>query len=749
MQNVSNAIETRTLKRFDVVTINEDIPIPESVHPLLAEEPHLIVWVEISLNEIFLINLHTRARFPICLPYDKVIEQIEEGFLELCDLDLNKRVFLPESALTKKQVDRIKERFSAIEPLIVDLEATLRNARDQKLFETTAKNAKRSKQYLYDTFYSYLRHKCFKQALFLPQGKEANRVIKKKVYTKKPGAHCIGKPSGKLLTERDYKIFEYGKRLYRTRRKISIRKVVTLMWDHHYYKERSLNPLWKHDKRFEKYIVIPLEAHEKPSYRQFLYWLNCQFEWNIALRDKTKHRSNDVKANLEGRSGNAFEHVIAPGQVFMLDETPFDEELVSAFDVKREQKVASATLYFVIDVATYCIVGLYITLLSPSFATIREAIFNAARDKANFFKERDIPYDPALWPQRGIATTFFVDNAELNNQISDGAGCSLHSIFEFGRKGRGDDKGKMEKIFDVFRGDFEGLSDALKSKKLNHIYDQISRDKACLTVEELYIIAVRYIIHHNNHHVVESARMPREMIVDGVNPIPNEMWQWGLKNNPGYLINLSEEEIYMSLLEQGTVSVHDDHLLLLGQDLHYTCKWTKENGLQDTKVIGNRSPRLPCRYHRSLMQKIYICTSSGLMPAEFTLTDQKYSGLSLEEIQFAKRIEKEKIKDLKSAEYADQATLFNLITSMTANAKREQSDSKTREKSSIKINRKLEAVEENLELALRYMQAMPENLPLDDDDEDPVQEVAPVEATSKPKRKSVYDDLLDGKLDED
>jgi hypothetical protein len=258
----------------------------------------------------------------------------------------------------------------------------------------------------------------------------------------------------------------------------------------------------------------------------------------------------------------------------LLDETPFDEEAVSAFDPTRTSKIGKPTFYFVKDSWSKCITGVHITTQNPSYDTVKEALFNCARDKAGFFEELGLPFDGSHWPIKGIPLTLYVDRAEFHNRISEGPITSNVPVtIKFTRSGRGDDKGTIEKMFDTWSEFFKGLSPAHQTKSRRDIAKQIARKHACLTIAELYEIAVVYIIHYNNHQEIKDFPAPLQMKQDGIPPIPSAVWSWGQKYRPGYLQSIPDNQLYLELLETADVTVYQDHVLLVGKGIKYTCDW--------------------------------------------------------------------------------------------------------------------------------------------------------------------------------
>ncbi|WP_375276884.1 hypothetical protein [Alteromonas australica] len=629
--------ESSKLKRFKAICSDNENGEMSFSNVTLTED-HLIILCECEANRVFVINLVSTAKFPIRLAYYELLKKIDEGEVLLVDHEFDPKTFKQDDDLPASVIKRKDERYDAILPLIEDLDSSLANGYGQGAFKDAADRAGRKVQFIYNTFYSYLRHGCRKSGLVMPQGKDANHTPKKRDIRVKQGR--VSKDvQGKVLEEDDYKAFNWAKREY-SKGGMTIEKVVSLMYAKFYFETRSLLSEPEQKRLGKKFNIKLKPAHLRPTEHQFHYWLNKQHNGVLPRRDKKQNDALEYQSDIAGRKGNGNTWVIGPGQTYQLDETPFDEELVSTFDPHRRLKIGKATLYFVKDVFSRCVVGLYITTQPPSYDTVKEAVFNSFREKSGLLKELQLPFDPVHFPQSGVPTGLFVDRAEFHNKLSEGPITSDVPItVKFTRTGRGDDKGMIEKMFDTYSMFFKGLSPAHQTKKRRDIQKQIARKNACLTIDELYEIAVVYIIFYNNFHEIEDYPACREMKVDGVPPIPAKIWDWGMKYRPGYLQDVPEHQLYLDLLEVKDVTVYQDHVYLLGTKLKYTCEWTLKMGYQDWQK-GSKQKTFKARVHRGCVDFIYLVTEEGLQVAILHNDHQAFIGCSFEEVKIQLEVER-------------------------------------------------------------------------------------------------------------
>lgn len=695
-------------KLHKVICLNPDNEDEVVLNGILIDEDYLVVNIEMALEQVFIINLDTTARFPKSVNYFELLSLIDEEKLLLADLELDPKLMIAEDDLPERFVKKAKDRLAEIYPLIQDLESVVRNGYGDNKFGELVQSTGRSKSYLYNCFYSWLRHGGRENCLGLPIGKDANHVPKKREIRVKQGAPNQDIPKGKVLDDFDFKVFEKVKK-HRNRNPLkSIPKLTRWCWSKYYFESRVKCSAQEFQQTGMKFKIKWLPANQRPSEDQIRYWLSKQDDGPSSKHDRNKRSHNEYRASKAGRTGDPFTHSSAPGELYQLDETPFDEELVSEFDPTRTTKIGKGTLYFIREGFDEGIAGIYITTLPPSYSTVKEAVFNAARNKTGFLAEINCPIDPTLWPHEGIPQSLLVDRAEFHSRVSEGPITDFPMTIKFTRAGRGDDKGLIEVMFYVFSVFFKGLSKAHQTKSLHDIARQVARKNACLTINELYIIATIYAVHFNSVHVLNDYPLTREMARDNVDPIPNQIYHWGRKYRPGGLLEMSENEMYLRLLEKGTVSVHRTHLHLLDYGLRYNCQWSLEKGLQDRKESRNSAPRFSCRFFRGIVDKIFVCTNDGLKLATLDVKDQQYSGLSFPEVKVRKTQTKPGKALLHEAEQQSLASIELFLEETIKQATSSRVVSALPSIATIKENRSTESIFDRIRQANRYVTAIEE-----------------------------------------
>lgn len=168
-----------------VVCLNPELEDELVIGNHTIKEDYLVIMVDVGLGHVYMINMDKRAKFPIRVPYDQLLQHIGEESVLLADMSIDPKLMCDEDLLPDGFKKKANKRLQDIMPLTLDVESVLRNGYGDKTFQKVAEQARKEKQYIYDTFYSYLRHAGIKNCLGMPQGNNANHIPKKKSITGK------------------------------------------------------------------------------------------------------------------------------------------------------------------------------------------------------------------------------------------------------------------------------------------------------------------------------------------------------------------------------------------------------------------------------------------------------------------------------------------------------------------------------------------------------------------------------------
>ena len=162
----------------------------------------------------------------------------------------------------------------------------------------------------------------------------------------------------------------------------------------------------------------------------------------------------------------------------------------------------------------------------------------------------------------------------------------------------------------------------------------------------------------------------------------------------------------MKLLEKGSVTVHRHGLFLQDKSLWYNCEWTLSTGLQERKLLSQKNPVLSCRYSRSTVDVIFICTEDGLKMASLDAKSSKFKGLSFAEVKIQQEAERKNVAQLEEKALPYKLGMQGFIAATIANAQAEKMPGTMVSLSKIKSNRRVEASINQFEDKNKFIQSI-------------------------------------------
>jgi len=329
---------------------------------------------------------------------------------------------------------------------------------------------------------------------------------------------ATGEPRGINITKEILQIFRNGIDLYYlVRDKPTLRRAYQLILEHFfncgYHKNR------------DGILVPTLPPTELlPSYYQFKYWFKKE-----RTPIKTQIARDGERAHLlRGRAklGDSTQMAYGPGSIFQVDATIGDAYLRSCLN--RLRISGRPVIYFVIDLFSRLIVGLSVALEGPSWLGAMLALENAVTDKVALCAEYDISIDYDDWPTQYLPESLMADRGEFEGYNADQLVSAFGTTVLNTGPYRADMKGVVEQHIDLSNEKtIHWIPGAVRKRERG---DRDYRLDAKLTLKEFRKIMILSTIHHNLHHYIEDYPLTPDMIADGVEPYPIELWQWGLKN---------------------------------------------------------------------------------------------------------------------------------------------------------------------------------------------------------------------------
>lgn len=436
-----------------------------------------------------------------------------------------------------------------------------------------------------------------------------------------------------------------------------------------------------------------------PSLKQFYYWFS-----KITKDDKRNEiakRYGDRIYQQTARAiiGNSIQDTLGPGELFQIDSTILDVYLVSKMN--RNLIIGRGVLYLVVDVYSRMIVGMNVTI-EPfnSFEGAKIALINAMTDKVSYCKKYGISIQKEDWVSAIVPTRILSDRGELLSGHIENAIGNLGILIQQTNSYRGDMKGIVEKSFERLHAYIKPFVDGVVENKFNKVERGNSdyRLEANLTLEEITQIIIRYVLFHNNNHVLSHYESDGINIENSIPKVPSKLWEYGVKVKKGLLRELPEEIIRINLLHNEEVSVTAKGIRF--NKLYYVSKYTLESGFfQKARIEGNYRVRIS--YNPNDLSEIYYIKEDGLSYDTLTLVTymEHYKGMSEEEINKIFEYEKNLNKKASEKEIQEKIKLFDEIEKIAGKAKQEQERVKDK---SLNKTQRLKHIRENLEEERNY-----------------------------------------------
>ena len=379
-----------------------------------------------------------------------------------------------------------------------------------------------------------------------------------------------------------------------------------------------------------------------PTLAQFRYWFNK--ERNIKKEVSNRYGNRVYQQKYRPILGTVRDNVYGPGQRYQVDSTVADVYLISQFD---EKIIGRPNIYFVIDTFSSSIVGVNVTLDNPSWSSASNALINAMSDKVEFCKEFGIEIEEKQWPMKYVPNEILADRGSewLSNSSESllGLGIAISNTSSY----RAELKSIVEQSFRLLNLKTKSLvpgsinQDFQQRGAKNYILD------AKLNIKDFTKIVIKCILNHNNK-LLNSYNKDIEMLKDEVLPVPNELWNWGVKNITGASRIINKEELELNLLPRANATVTERGIRFKG--IYYFCiKAIEERWFEKARLKEN----LILKYLIILIKlnNIYIINNDRTCEKCFILSkDSKYRDKCLKDIEYIQLREKNLFQELKREE---------------------------------------------------------------------------------------------------
>lgn len=364
-----------------------------------------------------------------------------------------------------------------------------------------------------------------------------------------------------------------------------------------------------------------------PTMRQFRYFYETNYRKTDVVRKRTPSRI--YEKDMRPLTSTSAHLNFGPGARYEIDATIADLYLVAEDDPALI--IGRPVLYFVHDVFSRMVVGMYVGLENPSWTAAMVALSNAFSEKTTYCRGYGINISKEDWPSFGLPASIFADRGELLSKQTDVLVNRFNIEIHNSRAYRGDDKAICERFFDTIQSKFRpyvgGVVEPVNGKKRAGKRYELD---AVLNLREFTTMLINLVIVYNTRHVVGGYDFAPDMPTD-LPAVPRELWNWGIQNRTGKLRSCDEDLARINLLpyEDGTVS----QVGITFRGLVYTCQEALARGWFD-RISQNRPSKVDIAFDPRRTDTVYLRPDSkfeNYWVCELSDRSRRFKGMSFVE----------------------------------------------------------------------------------------------------------------------
>lgn len=649
-----------------------------------TDRMYRVLWIDTDNFQVVLIDINDTKALPFFRSITEIHDELVAGSIRKTkDAPL---LFRPD----EKHIAKRDEHWQMIREIVMKEPEIYDSEKRGLLMSQAMEKTGVSKPTLYKILRRYWQRGKSPDSLFPDYHKSGGKGKEKSAGDVKRGRPPIYGGDGINVDESIKTIFRVAiDKYYLSTKKTNLTAAYQMM-----IKEYFTEDIYFEDGR-EKVIIA--DRDKLPSLTQFKYWFKKEFsmqEVKIARYGKTNYEK-DHRAVL----GSSTFGVNGPGSRFQIDATVADVYLVSRYN--REWIIGRPIVYLVIDVFSRMVVGSYVGLEGPSWMGAMMALANTASDKQVFCSQYGIPISKSDWPCEHLPEILLADRGELEGYNVERLISAFQLHVENTPPYRADWKGIVEQKFRTTQMKVKPFLPGYVEKDFQVRGARDYRLDAKLTLEEFTKVIIWQIITYNKTHYLSQYVRDEEMIQDDVNPVPIELWEWGIVHRSGKLRYFQESLVRMHLLPQEEALVTYRGIkfkrMLYGSEIAVREGWFPKARDKSWKITVSYDPR-------NVSQIYYWNRQNGLFEDLFLLDHQnRYMNKSLDEVNHL--IAYEKLQQ-KNAEHSQLQADVGFMTNVeqivkdaekAVNSEKTESISKSQRIKNIKIHRHIEKNERRAE----------------------------------------------------
>lgn len=290
-----------------------------------------------------------------------------------------------------------------------------------------------------------------------------------------------------------------------------------------------------------------------PNYRQYRHIVDTGIKRLERVLKRTT--PGHYARNLRGLVGRSFDNVAGPGHAYAIDSTVGDVHLRSA--VNRAWPTGRPVVYVVVDIWSTAIVGFYVCLNGPSWATAKLALFSTFCDPKFMAQIWGYEHTEVLFPPPAAPNMVISDRGEYLSLGARETCLQLGINFAINPAYRPDLKGMVEVIHRIAKDQQIQFCPGAIDARRKELELKTDARESVLTLRE-YVHFLQAIFSHYNLFADRSNRMTAEMISAGVEPTPAGLWRFGFDAGIGYQKAIPKDRLIAGLLARGSAVASRD-----------------------------------------------------------------------------------------------------------------------------------------------------------------------------------------------
>lgn len=666
------------------------LSVNELIVDLAIEKTYRILWIDPSYTLTYVIDVNYSNALPFILQI-KAIEQKLSCSEYTIQEDM--RVLLKRKP-TEKDIEHRDKNWRVIKDLIHLVPDIYQESRRKKLIvEVMDKYHIKSHKTLYKYLRKYWQRGMIKDSLF-PDYALNKAEIK---YIKKTGRPNKKGEQGIIITAEIKSHFATSiKKYYLSTKKPSLTFAFKMMTSDYFTKF-----VYYDDSGNKKLVLKP--ENERPTLRQYRHWFNN--EYNNDEVTKKRVGLKKFEQNFREVLGSSTAETEGPGDIYQIDATPSNVYLVNRFN--PNWIVGRPTTYFIVDVYTHLITGLYVGLENASWKAMMSAILNSCMDKTEYCKKFGINISKEMWPSMHLPSNFIGDRGELASQgvnhLIEGLGPNISNTPPY----RPDWKGIVEKLFDTSQEKIKPFLPGYVHQDFGERGSKDYRLEASLNIEDYTQILIRFILFYNHNFYMKDYVRSTEQIRDNVQPIPIKLWEWGVKNAAGKLHKHEINKIKFYLLPRDKATITEKGIRY--KKMFYTTrKAIDEQWFSRARQNGTR--KVEFSYDPRNMDIIYLHSNDEelFIPCTLIAHQERYKDKTIEEIEQLLEFENVDSKGFEHTQLESEVNFYSEIESIVKKANKNKIEkldktlSKTKRTKDIKVHKKEERLQRSEEEAFSF-----------------------------------------------